>query len=425
MSSLEETSAFSSLEISDQARAVFSVMGESDVTQSVKDAGGESPLIKASDRGYSETSHPLLSNGAHVNTKDVFGNSPLDVGSLAGHQHVIEIFLAFGAEASGQNGHQPDAVASTKSQGQGESAVMLTEEGNDAASEALHETSTVGEPRFGLDSWIGEVTASELPRENGQRNGKHDTSTVQLSVESMIESMSHEAETAQGIGFETQARNDDAEFYDSKQSQVISEVVAKGKSKPYAGDSWGAKLVEAALEGKADLVAALLEKRETACFSTKYLNNALMAACIGGSEDVAELVLKAGACVNARTKFGKTPLMKACSGGFLGLAKKLIARGADVNHRASNGSTPLIKAVRHGHRELVEVLIQRGADWKAQNNAGLSALDFAMHGIHPEVAQYFIDAGIASAIDFSDKRHRSVNTGRYSPIGQHVQTLQC
>ncbi len=88
-------------------------------------------------------------------------------------------------------------------------------------------------------------------------------------------------------------------------------------------------LIQAAREGKADTVKALLSGQGVDVNATDNNGNtALLEAARFGHDDVVRVLLTAGANIKARDKQGKTALMLAVQGGHDDVVRALKQAGA-------------------------------------------------------------------------------------------------
>src|SRR6476661_5664514 len=121
-----------------------------------------------------------------------------------------------------------------------------------------------------------------------------------------------------------------------------------------------AKLVDAAVGGRADVVSQLLAsdrglatvRSGVECFvdaATHQLyagDTALHMAAAASQRETIEYLLSAGADPNALDNGGVTPLHRAVRTRSSEAVRALLAGGADVSRRNGSGSTPLHLAVQ-------------------------------------------------------------------------------
>jgi ankyrin repeat protein len=159
-----------------------------------------------------------------------------------------------------------------------------------------------------------------------------------------------------------------------------------------------AKLVDAAVGGRADVVSQLLASdRDLAivrsgveCFvdaATHQLyagDTALHMAAAAFQRAVAEILVRSGADSRARNRRGAEPLHYAADTNHWAPAAQretieyLLSAGADPNAIDSDGTAPLHRAVRTRSSEAVRALLAGGADVRKQNGGGSTPLHLAV-----------------------------------------------
>eukprot|EP00947_MAST-08B_sp_MAST-8B-sp1_P005389 g5389.t1 len=160
------------------------------------------------------------------------------------------------------------------------------------------------------------------------------------------------------------------------------------------------KLRRAALEGRDDEVAQLLEQGAGACEDNvnDRGETALHRAAEDGQAAVVKLLLDAGVDKDkADNNLGWTPLHHASGRGHPPVVQILLDAGADMDKEDDWGSTPLHWAAEHGHAAVVQILLDAGADKDKVNdhpsNAWGTPLHVAVERGHDAVAQILLDAG--------------------------------
>ena len=159
-----------------------------------------------------------------------------------------------------------------------------------------------------------------------------------------------------------------------------------------------AKLVDAAVGGRADFVSQLLAsdrglatvRSGVECFvdaATHQLyagDTALHMAAAAFQRAVAELLVRSGADSRARNRRGAEPLHYAADTNHWAPAAQretieyLLSAGADPNALDNGGVTPLHRAVRTRSSEAVRALLAGGADVSRRNGSGSTPLHLAV-----------------------------------------------
>ncbi len=136
------------------------------------------------------------------------------------------------------------------------------------------------------------------------------------------------------------------------------------------------------------------EVAPVAAASAKTLNERLIDAARDGRADEVEALLRAGAKVDARSDTFSTPLILAASTGQVEIVQALLKAGADVNAADSgNNETALMYAARRGNIPLVHILLDAKAQVNAKDAVGDTALHFAARRGRIEVMELLLAAG--------------------------------
>lgn len=159
-------------------------------------------------------------------------------------------------------------------------------------------------------------------------------------------------------------------------------------------------LIEAASNGDAERVRALLEQGASVRATDAQGRTPLVAAAYGNHVAVAEVLVAAGADPDERDASVQSPYLIATSevGDDPALLDVLLAAGADVASRDSFNGTGLIRAAERGHPRIVERLLRTDVEIDHVNRVGwtalLEAIVFGDGGPdHVRVVELLVDAG--------------------------------
>lgn len=105
-------------------------------------------------------------------------------------------------------------------------------------------------------------------------------------------------------------------------------------------------------------------------------NEALIDAALDGNAAKVQALLERGAYVDHKNNEGGTALMAASLQGHEAVVKTLLKKGAYVDLE-SDGMTVLMAASLQGHEAVVKMLLEKGADVRATHPSGETALSVA------------------------------------------------
>jgi ankyrin repeat protein len=157
----------------------------------------------------------------------------------------------------------------------------------------------------------------------------------------------------------------------------------------------GSQALHFAIEtGRIDVVEMLLAAGADVEAATRNRVTPLALAAIAGDAGIIDALLAAGAEPNAMSGEGETPLMLAALNGEPACVSQLLERGADPNvAEAYRGQTALMWAAGRGNAAAVALLLDHGAIVDAQSNAGFTPLLFAVRNAELDALRVLIAAG--------------------------------
>jgi len=175
------------------------------------------------------------------------------------------------------------------------------------------------------------------------------------------------------------ARNDDGctplhlamDVADPKRSTAVAELLLKSRADANARDNRGRASLRAlagrALEGRVNLLRALLDAGAERDVADGEGRTALHLAAQSGNEELARLLLEQphGANASVPDKDSHTPMHIAASGGHVALVQLLLAGRSNPlaeNSRTRGKLTPLHVAVFHGHAASAAALLGEGVE---------------------------------------------------------------
>jgi ankyrin repeat protein len=150
------------------------------------------------------------------------------------------------------------------------------------------------------------------------------------------------------------------------------------------------QLLDAARDGKADVVRDMLARGADINSEDSNKDTALALASFKGHTQIVDLLIKAGADLNIQNNIKNTALALASFKGHTQIVDLLIKAGADINTQNNHNDTALTLASFKGHTEIVDLLIKAGADFIFDN---YNALTFAAREGHVQIVNLLLKAG--------------------------------
>lgn len=352
------------------------------------DMHGRTPLYTACQYGQREVAKMLLSNGVNKEHRSLNDITSLFVACAYGHSGVVELLLSKGAERdSSCNGVKPWFIAATN----------------------------------------GHVTIVKLLLTPQARPGGRIRPTIPLPPSASIHYSPRASDVSLPQRWET----------DSWGSHLLSAAVAQGdfavvKTLLLAGANPEQPLLDAAEQGKVEIVKLLLLDSRNANKVDKYSRTPLYIAALNGHLNVVKAVLTLGADTEiAGMRFENkplymdeggcdwgtcagwtplyvaaarnhreivkllfeagadawTPLFIAAGKGYPRMVRLLLDFGVDMDLASSSGWTPLFVAAAMGHLEVVRVLLQAGADVERADKFDRTPLSIATQNGHIKVVE--------------------------------------
>jgi len=153
-------------------------------------------------------------------------------------------------------------------------------------------------------------------------------------------------------------------------------LAAPARAGEPAPDHYRALYFDAAREGRADLLAGLIQSGMAVDVRDSQGYTALILAAYDDQPAAVDLLLERGADPCATDLKGNTALMGVAFKNELDIAERLVAR-CDVNTRNHEGQTAVMMAALFGHADLVRLLARHGADLALTDASGNSAAGLA------------------------------------------------
>jgi ankyrin len=173
---------------------------------------------------------------------------------------------------------------------------------------------------------------------------------------------------------------------------IVAVVAALSGIPLYAASS---DVADAVLQGKKEVVRALLQKGADVNLPQVDGTTALHWAVRADDLEMADLLLRAGAKASAANRDGATPMQLAALNGSAAMIGRLLKAGIAADAPlSSSGDTALMLAARTGRPDAVKLLLDSGAKIDARETWGdTTALMWAVAEGNHEIVRMLIDRG--------------------------------
>ena len=141
-------------------------------------------------------------------------------------------------------------------------------------------------------------------------------------------------------------------------------------------DGW-TPLFYATLNGRLDIVKALVERGANVNTTDNEDSTPLIEACCEDNVDVVSYLLEHNADVNAVNTSSRTALHNAVSIGNYEMVEVLLKYNPDIDFPNENGSSPLLIAAEKGYLDIAWLLVEKGAKKNVKDDFGFDVKEFA------------------------------------------------
>ncbi|KAH0541580.1 hypothetical protein FGG08_003928 [Glutinoglossum americanum] len=310
-----------------------------------KDIYGRTPLSYAAGGGRKAVVKLLLEKGGDVDSRDVYGRTPLSYTAERGHEAVVKLLLEKRADVNLKDGYCQTPLLFAAKRGNVMVVELLLEKGGDVDSKDIYGRTPLSYAAGGGH----EAVMKLLLEKGGDMNSKDDIGRTPLLFA--------------------------AEKGDVMAVELLLEKGGDMNSKDGSGRT---PLLFAAKRGNVMAVELLLEKGGSVDSKDTYGRTPLSYAAGGGHGAVVKLLLEKGGDVGSKDDGGRTPLLFAARGGNVMAVELLLEKGGDVDSKDIHGQTPLsYAAAGRGHEAVMKLLLEKGGDMNSKDDGGRTPLFFA------------------------------------------------
>ena len=360
--------------------------------------GRGSPLLAASWYGHEDVVGILLRNGAHVNAKDIDGQTAL--AKAVGHEATVMMLLDHGADIDAKDKYEESALHTAAHKDHRATVKMLLDHGADidakdkSGGTALHTAAYDGHTatiRILLDHGADINARNELSRTALQTAVRQrDVATVKMLLDygADIDAKDISRGTALYIAI------------DNGDTATVKMLLDYGADIKAKDDSRGTALHTAACYGHAAIVKILVDYGADINAEDKLERTALQTVVRRRDAATVKMLLDYGADVNAKDRFSRTALQEAVERGNETVVRMLLDYDADVNAKDRLGKTALQEAAERGNETIVKMLLDCGAAINAMDHLGKAALQEAAKRGNETIVKMLLDCG--ATIDAKD-----------------------
>ena len=369
--------------------------------------GGETPLMVAATYNRKKTAEVLLAKGARVdpaNTRS--GMSALHRAASAGHEDMVELLLANGADMLRKTKDEQTALDLAAANGHRNVAALLSAVGMQPKVNAQHQNIT---PLMRA-AWAGngEMVSTLLAggadvnaRDSGHWTALHyaaNDSRYYRTPDAVAAEIAGRL-LAGGAQIDPRSRRGLTPLFiaiASKRTRTAKALIDAGADIEVIGYLESTALMRAAWAGNVDIVKLLLEKGAnaraqgkegwTTLHYTFFRPEAVKQynAPHDVATEIARLLISHRADVNVLNTHGEPPLHFAMTTDNVSGIRLLIEHGADVNYQnKAEGLTPLHCVARAGSAETVAWLLDQGAGIDVEDRMARTPLHYAAHADGP------------------------------------------
>ena len=303
-------------------------------------------LVSAVEKGNLADVKQLISDGADVNARDKYGNTPLIYAAAYGYLDLVKYLVSKGADVNvkGNRGNTPLIFAAGN--GYLEIVKFLVSKGADV----------------NVRGWMGQT-----PLYYAVKGGYFEIVKYLISKGADVDAAALLCAVDEGY------------------LPIVKYLVSEGanvNARDHIGETPLHYVTEKRHVSKNDLeiVEYLVSHGADVNAKNDFGITPLHYAVKNGHLDIVKYLISKGADVNAKAKSGsgkKTPLHYAAAKGYLEIVKLLVNNGADIDAKDGFGQTPLFYAAKNQHLEIIKYLISKGADIDIKDELGNTPVSYA------------------------------------------------
>ena len=383
----------------DYCKDVIHTMIKNGADVNAKNMFNETPLMKAHKKGNIDATKELLNAGADHKMLDGFGDAWIHRAIDGGYrQELIQTMIDHGADVNAINKHNETAFMKACKTGNVDAIKLLLSVGanpnikNDDGQTCIHHTV--------IGNWSREVLRVVIAH-GGDMNAATKDNITALMLASRTGNVDA-INVLLATGADPNITDVDGYtcFHDAVDAgcnkETLTAIMNHGTNIHAANKKGVTPLMAAVWKGNVDAIKVLLNAGADLKDCDTCLHRAIRSRC---SKEILQRVISHGADVNAKNEHGVAALRLTCQTGNEDAIIELLRAGADPNIVDEAGETCLHTAIRGKcSRKHLEALITHGADVNATNENNETALRLAYQMEDEHAINELLKAGADSNI---------------------------
>jgi ankyrin repeat protein len=359
---------------------------------------GTTALYWASVLGLRQTVSLLCDPTSHQDVCNVGGvyHTPLQAAAYFGHEKIVEILIASGADVESQGGKYSTALITAAFSGHEKIVEILIASGADVnCLGGVYGTALIAAAFCGHEKIVEILIASGADLEC--RGGKYSTALIAAThngYEKIVEIL-----IASGANVESQGGDFGTALIAATHNgyeKIVKILIASGANLECRGGKYSTALIAAVYCGRGNIVSKLLQAkmgRGTLNYKNNIYETALELAAADGDEYIVNELLQAG------VDHGEA-IMKAALKGHYGVVRILMKHGADLNVRYPG-------KCKYDDPEYFFTLYLAGIP-----NCTTSLLDMAILNSSDDIVEELLEAGANSDTSYEAFRKWDIEENR-------------
>ena len=378
----------------DYCKAVIHTMIKNGADVNAKNMFNETPLMKANKNGNIDATKELLNAGADHNMLDGFGDAWVHRAIDGGYkQELIQTMIDHGADVNATNKHNETAFMKACKTGNVDAIKLLLSVGanpninNDDGQTWIHHTV--------IGNWSREVLPVVIAHGGDVNAATKDNITALMLASRTGNVDAIDALLAAGADPDITDVDGYTCFHDAVDAgcnkETLTAIMNHAANIHAANKKGVTPLMAAVCKGNVDAIKVLLSAGADRKDCDTCLHSAIRSRC---SKEILQTLISHGADVNATNEHGVAALRLTYQMGNEDTINELLRAGADPNIVDEAGETCLHTAIRSKCSEKhLEALITHGADVNATNENHKTAIQLAYRVSNEHAIYELLKAG--------------------------------